>query len=54
MPAPFGELMPSRLVASKFQRLQQAGFRDLRITPVPHADNLRWNADWTLLQARAV
>ena len=33
-------------------RLQQAGFRDLSVTPVPHKDNLPWNLDWTMLEAR--
>ncbi len=33
-------------------RLQQAGFRDFAITPVPHKDNLPWNIDWTLITAR--
>jgi SAM-dependent methyltransferase len=33
-------------------RLQQAGFRDISETPVPHQDNLPWNMDWTMLQAR--
>jgi SAM-dependent methyltransferase len=33
-------------------RLQQAGFRDLSTTSVPHQDNLPWNIDWTLLEAQ--
>ena len=33
-------------------RLQQAGFRDISITPVPHKDNLPWNIDWTLIEAK--
>jgi SAM-dependent methyltransferase len=33
-------------------RLQEAGFRDFSTTPVPHKDNLRWNLDWTMLEAR--
>lgn len=33
-------------------RLQQAGFRDFSTTPVPHKDNLPWNLDWTVLEAR--
>jgi hypothetical protein len=32
-------------------RLQAAGFRDFSTTPVPHQDNLRWNLDWTILEA---
>jgi hypothetical protein len=33
-------------------RLQQSGFRDLSITPVPHKDNLPWNIDWIMLEAK--
>jgi hypothetical protein len=33
-------------------RLQQAGFRDVSVTPVPHKDDLPWNIDWALLKAR--
>jgi hypothetical protein len=33
-------------------RLQQAGFQDLSVTPVPHKDNLPWNIDWIMLEAR--
>ena len=33
-------------------RLQQAGFRDVSITCVPHKDNLPWNIDWVLLEAQ--
>jgi len=33
-------------------RLQEAGFRDFSTTPVPRENNLRWNLDWTVLQAR--
>jgi len=33
-------------------RLQQAGFRDLSTIPVPHKDNLLWNIDWIMLEAR--
>lgn len=33
-------------------RLQAVGFRDFFTTPVPHRDNLRWNLDWTVLEAR--
>jgi SAM-dependent methyltransferase len=32
--------------------LQQAGFRDFSITPVPYRDHLPWNLDWTMLEAR--
>ncbi len=33
-------------------RLHQAGFRDLSVTSVPHTDNLPWNIDWVMLEAR--
>jgi SAM-dependent methyltransferase len=33
-------------------RLQQAGFQDLTATPVPHIDDLPWNRDWIMLEAR--
>jgi SAM-dependent methyltransferase len=33
-------------------RLQQAGFRDISTTSVPHKDNLPWNIDWIMLQAQ--
>ena len=33
-------------------RLQQAGFRDISMTSVPHKDNLPWNIDWSMLEAR--
>jgi SAM-dependent methyltransferase len=33
-------------------RLQQAGLETLSVTPVPHRDNLPWNIDWTMLEAR--
>jgi SAM-dependent methyltransferase len=33
-------------------RLQQAGFRDFSVISVPHKDNLPWNIDWTMLEAR--
>lgn len=33
-------------------RLQQAGFRSISITPVPHKDNLPWNIDWTMVEAQ--
>jgi SAM-dependent methyltransferase len=32
-------------------RLQQAGFRDVSTTPVPHKDNLPWNIDWIMIEA---
>jgi cyclopropane fatty-acyl-phospholipid synthase-like methyltransferase len=31
--------------------LQQAGFREVSVTPVPHKDNLPWNLDWAMLEA---
>ena len=33
-------------------RLQDTGFRDFSTTPVPHKDNLPWNIDWMMLEAR--
>ena len=33
-------------------RLQQAGFREFSITSVPHKDNLPWNIDWSMLEAK--
>jgi len=33
-------------------RLQQAGFRDFSVRSVPHKDNLPWNIDWIMLEAR--
>jgi hypothetical protein len=33
-------------------RLQQAGFRGFSVASVPHRDNLPWNIDWTMLEAR--
>jgi Methylase involved in ubiquinone/menaquinone biosynthesis len=33
-------------------RLQQAGFRDISTTAVPHKDNLPWNIDWIMLEAQ--
>lgn len=35
-------------------RLQQAGFGDITMAPVPHEDNLPWNIDWTILEARMI
>jgi hypothetical protein len=33
-------------------QLQETGFRDFSITSVPHNDNLPWNIDWMMLEAR--
>jgi putative methyltransferase (TIGR04325 family) len=33
-------------------RIQEAGYRDLSTTPVPHREPLRWTLDWTMLEAR--
>jgi SAM-dependent methyltransferase len=33
-------------------RLQVAGFQDFSVTPVLHKDNLPWNMDWIMLEAR--
>jgi len=33
-------------------QLQETGFRDFSITSVPHDDNLPWNIDWMMLEAR--
>jgi SAM-dependent methyltransferase len=33
-------------------RLEKAGFRDFCTTCVPHEDNLPWNIDWIMLEAR--
>lgn len=33
-------------------RLRQAGFCDFSTTPVPYKEPLRWNIDWTILEAR--
>jgi demethylspheroidene O-methyltransferase len=33
-------------------RLRSAGFRGFSVTPVPHEDNLPWNIDWIMLEAR--
>jgi SAM-dependent methyltransferase len=32
-------------------RLQQAGFREISTTPVPHKNNLPWNIDWSMVEA---
>jgi ubiquinone/menaquinone biosynthesis C-methylase UbiE len=34
------------------RRLQQSGFRGISTSPVPHADELPWNLDWTLIEAQ--
>jgi cyclopropane fatty-acyl-phospholipid synthase-like methyltransferase len=33
-------------------RLQETGFRDFSVTAIPHKDNLPWNIDWMMLEAR--
>jgi len=33
-------------------RLQQVGFRGFTVSSVPHIDNLPWNIDWVMLEAR--
>jgi SAM-dependent methyltransferase len=33
-------------------QLRQSGFGDFKVSSVPHEDDLLWNLDWTLLQAR--
>jgi SAM-dependent methyltransferase len=33
-------------------RLQQAGFREFSVTSIPHKDNLPWNIDWIMLEAK--
>jgi hypothetical protein len=33
-------------------QLRQAGFPDVSVRAVPHKDNLPWNIDWTMLDAR--
>ena len=48
-PAPSVDYITTEVVLT---RLQQARFRDISITPVPHKDNLPWNIDWTLLEAK--
>ena len=34
--------------------LIQTGFQDISATPVPHKDNLPWNIDWIMLEARKI
>ncbi len=48
-PAPSVDYITIEVVQT---RLQQAGFRDVSITPVPHKDHLPWNIDWTMLEAK--
>lgn len=33
-------------------RLRQAGFQDISIMQLPSSDDLRWNSDWIVLEAR--
>ena len=33
------------------RRLQEAGFADFSLAPVPHQDHLPWNIDWMMLEA---
>lgn len=33
-------------------RLQEAGFKYFSTISLPHKDHLRWNLDWTMLEAR--
>jgi predicted O-methyltransferase YrrM len=33
-------------------QLQEAGFRNFSVSSVPHKDNLPWNIDWIMLEAR--
>lgn len=33
-------------------RLQEVGFRDFSITSIPHQNDLPWNIDWIILEAR--
>ncbi|MGD8807343.1 MAG: hypothetical protein PVH65_15920 [Chloroflexota bacterium] len=35
-------------------QLRQVGFRGFSVTPLPHDDNLPWNVDWIMLEARKV
>lgn len=48
-PAQFVDYITTDVVQT---RLQQAGFRSISITPVPHKDNLPWNLDWTMVEAQ--
>ena len=47
-PAQSVDYITTRVVQT---RLQQAGFRDISITSVPHADTLPWNIDWIMIEA---
>jgi predicted O-methyltransferase YrrM len=47
-PAQSVSLMTAEVVQA---RVQNAGFRDISRTLVPHKDNLRWNVDWSMLVA---
>lgn len=46
-PAPSVDYITTQVVQTK---LQQAGFRDVFTTAVPHEDHLPWNIDWTLIE----
>jgi SAM-dependent methyltransferase len=48
-PAPSIRFTTGEVVQSQ---LQKTGFRDFSITAVPHKDNLPWNIDWMMLEAR--
>jgi len=48
-PSPSVDYITTELMQTQ---LQQTGFRDISITPVPHKDHLPWNIDWTLLEAK--
>jgi hypothetical protein len=48
-PAPSIDFTTTEVIQT---RLQQAGFRGFSVTSVPHKDNLPWNIDWTMLEAR--
>jgi SAM-dependent methyltransferase len=39
-------------VETVLSRLEKTGFRDFSTTIVPHDDNLPWNIDWMMLEAR--
>lgn len=40
-----------RTIGQMESRLQRAGFRNLTTRPVPSENQLRWNSDWTILEA---
>ena len=48
-PAPSIRFTTAEMVQAQ---LREAGFRDFSIAAVPPKDDLRWNADWSVLQAR--